>query len=158
IEGRQLTATGRTTFVECSIHGLGRSRPQRSTPVDETTNPTFNANFSFTSVTSSNSRDAELIVKVMEEDRDRDHEVAYVSIPLEKFGDGVERKTFRLDGGGAVRITADFNEGRRNRDDTETDTNDNQKLEVDMKVEARYRGKSKYYTGIISRVRLNGTV
>ena len=42
-------------------------------------------------------------------------------------------------------------------DETETDTND-QKLEVDMKVEARYRGKSKYYPGVISRVRLNGTV
>ena len=27
-----------------------------------------------------------------------------------------------------------------------------------MKVEARYRGKSKYYPGTISRVRLNGTV
>ena len=40
---------------------------------------------------------------------------------------------------------------------TETD-NDNNKLEVDMKVEARYRGKSKYYPGTISRVRLNGTV
>ena len=44
-----------------------------------------------------------------------------------------------------------------NGSDTETDT-DNKKLEVDMKVEARYRGKSKYYPGVISRVRLNGTV
>ena len=26
-----------------------------------------------------------------------------------------------------------------------------------MKVEARYRGKAKYYPGVISRVRLNGT-
>ena len=100
-------------------------------------------------------RDGELIVKVMEEDRSRDREVASVSIPLDKFIDGVERKTFRLDGGGAVRITADFGSQSR-RDDSEDAGN--QKLEVDMKVEARYRGKSKYYPGVISRVRLNGTV
>ena len=44
-------------------------------------------------------------------------------------------------------------------DDQDSDREDNdRKLEVDMKVEAKYRGKSKYYPGVISRVRLNGTV
>ena len=68
----------------------------------------------------------------------------------------MERKTFKMQGTrgpGALRITARFVES--NYDDSEVD---DQKLKVDMKVEARYRGKSKYYPGVISRVRLNGTV
>lgn len=32
------------------------------------------------------------------------------------------------------------------------------KFEVDMKVEARYKGKTKYYTGVIKRIRSNGIV
>ncbi|GMH61970.1 hypothetical protein TL16_g03380, partial [Triparma laevis f. inornata] len=156
IEGRQLTATGRTTFVECSIHGLGRSRPQRSTPVDETTNPTFNANFSFTSVTSSNSRDAELIVKVMEEDRDRDHEVASVSIPLEKFGDGVERKTFRLDGGGAlVRVLESSSRSSRK---SKSPSRSSRGPKVGQKCTAQFKGKGKFYPGKIAKVNSDGTV
>ncbi|GMI15676.1 hypothetical protein TrVE_jg4, partial [Triparma verrucosa] len=43
---------------------------------------------------------------------------------------------------------------RGRRDDSETEDGD---LEVGSKVEARYRGKSKYYPGKISRVRSNGT-
>ncbi|GMI22795.1 hypothetical protein TeGR_g14200, partial [Tetraparma gracilis] len=62
------------------------------------------------------------------------------------FDDGdkdkfVEPASFKLEGGGG----------------DDSDTGGGGELEIGSKVEARYKGKSKYYPGKISRVRSNGT-
>ena len=54
-----------------------------------------------------------------------------------------------------VRISASFKRNQSNVDTTSSDSNS--KLSEGTKVEARYRGKSKYYKGKVARARLNGT-
>ncbi|GMI52947.1 hypothetical protein TeGR_g11187, partial [Tetraparma gracilis] len=72
------------------------------------------------------------------------------------FDDGdkdryVSSSSYKLSGSGGKKSP------RGGRSDTETNDDDGGKLEVGAKVEAKYRGKSKYYKGEIARVRLNGT-
>ena len=65
---------------------------------------------------------------------------------------GVSRELIKLVGGG--RGSPSKAKGGR-KDDTDTD--EGGELEVGSKVEARYKGKMKYYPGKISRKRLDGT-
>ena len=163
LEGRQLNVRGSGCFVECSILGLGKqhSRPVRSREVKADENLAFDdASFEFEGITKRDCRDGgEFLIKVMEKTSyGRERDIGEGKIPLSKVIDGLERKPIRLDGGGIVRVSARFEENKGYGSESDYRDDTSKKLEVDMKVEARYRGKSKYYPGTISRVRLNGTV
>ncbi|GMI47037.1 hypothetical protein TrCOL_g8007, partial [Triparma columacea] len=110
LEGRDLKARGSSTYVECSIQGLGRAlaKPQRSRSVREVDSSTFeDAEFTFDPLTERDARDGgDLIIKIMD---DRDRVVGETTVSLEKLAGGVNRKTLRLDSAGAVvRINARF--------------------------------------------------
>ena len=99
--------------------------------------------------------------------------IGTTTISLDKFmGGQIRLKPFRLDGGGLVRVTAGFGSGvdsrgsnsgsARKSNSNNRDRSNSPRIEKGVfsegdKVEARYRGKSKYYSGVIGRVRVNGT-
>ena len=113
LEGRDLKARGASTYVECSVQGLGRTlaKPQRSQSVREVDFPTFNdAEFTFDPLTERDARDGgDLIIKIMD---DRDRVVGETTVSLEILAGGVNGKSLRLDSAGAVvRINARFDDG-----------------------------------------------
>ena len=166
-EARQLRTAARGVYVSARVDGTRESlEPQKSGIENETTNPSFgSANFEF-SLDRDDLQYAELVIEVKADGVDRRSQmIGKAGIPLAKVNAAaMEKKPIRLNTSGLIRMTARMvAEGQSSSMDRGGSRSprgggrDDDKLETGTKIEARYRGKSRYYPGTISRARLNGT-
>ena len=156
--GQALDAPGDGVFVEAYVSPPGERSSKRSSTVKDTNYPAFSdASFEFT-VADYSIGSGEIVFVIKSESRyGTANPVGSVSIPLQLIQERpFEKKSQRLrrsngtNSSTVVKVSARFSSGSpRNSNDS--------KMCIGAKIEARYRGKSRYYPGRIARVRLNGT-